>query len=55
MDPETCLRTIRDFVEGRDWKEGDPDAVTEFTDAVEALDQWLSKGGFLPDAWRAER
>lgn len=26
--------------------------VQSLADHFEALDQWLSKGGFLPDAWK---
>jgi hypothetical protein len=31
------------------------DAALEWTDLAEGLDQWLSKGGFLPRAWAAKR
>lgn len=26
--------------------------VERLAEAFEALDEWLSKGGFVPDAWR---
>lgn len=28
------------------------DALADLVDAFEAIDDWLSKGGFLPSAWR---
>lgn len=58
MDPNACLARIRAllplmFVEdGEDYRP-DQDTVTELAQHVEALDGWLSKGGFLPSAWRA--
>lgn len=28
-----------------------PDLAAELVDKIEGLDGWLTKGGFLPDAW----
>jgi hypothetical protein len=30
-------------------------SVTQMLDSFEALDQWLSRGGFLPNAWQVNR
>jgi hypothetical protein len=44
MDPNETLRLMRDAL-----AEGDLETVAEM---AEALDGWISTGGFLPDAWR---
>lgn len=57
MDPNETLRRLREKVrEARADAEvqgyvnlGDAVAVLEY---FAALDEWLSKGGFLPEAWR---
>lgn len=61
MDPNTNLTEIRselsDIAVCRDSTAGaDPGRVVEAAERVvdlfEALDEWLGKGGFLPDAWQ---
>lgn len=57
MDPNEALRRIRGVVQriGDDASARTLDAFSELeeiTDAAQALDEWLSKGGFLPDGWR---
>lgn len=57
MDPDTTLNLIRDSVAeyhlcNRDLNpEGCQDALLEIFNAIQDLDEWLSNGGFLPDAW----
>ena len=55
MDPNEALRRIREIVEKTYDKEMSSASVEEmFNDLVdhfEALDDWLIKGGFLPNAW----
>jgi hypothetical protein len=50
MDPNANLaeqrRIALSILEGDD---GDAERLAEL---VQALDEWLTKGGFLPDAWR---
>lgn len=55
MDPNKLLERIRQAIESyhangdefhRGWTHEE-----EFVEDVEALDEWLSKGGFTPDAW----
>ena len=65
MDPDEALKNAREALrlirdkeqEGyRDW--GGRHEAQEFVDladAFEALDGWLSKGGFLPKAWNKKR
>lgn len=56
MDPNTALENARvaagSVVSAIDGNGGDlttsADALAE---AFQALDQWLSSGGFLPEAW----
>jgi hypothetical protein len=47
MDPNETLKTIRFNILNGFYVE----AANEFRD----LDEWLSKGGFLPDDWKTER
>lgn len=52
MDPDAALGTIRMQVDAYPCRDFDVDALIE---AVDALDLWLSKGGFLPRAWNKNR
>jgi hypothetical protein len=59
MDPNAALTTIRDLInqiEGRSYRGNLDDHAARLTaqeliNAVDGLDQWLSRGGFLPAAW----
>jgi hypothetical protein len=56
MDPNQALADARAACE--QWahsERGDHDlvALAELVNAFEALDQWLSRGGFLPRDWRS--
>ncbi len=56
MDPNETLRQIREAIQAFDDNYGEPpseSAATAVLDLFEALDGWLSKGGFLPDDWQA--
>ena len=63
MDPNAALAKIRTIlIEGRSDESGDPASsplsparTEELLEAVADLDEWLSKGGFLPDAWQKEK
>ena len=51
MDPDEALRLLRVAVE-RVWADGDRSSLAEeVAERVEALDDWLSGGGFPPAAW----
>lgn len=57
MDPDECLAEIRTRLQQIQIYEGKgrrPPGFLheEITERVDALDQWLTKGGFLPAAWR---
>ena len=57
MDPNESLKRARAMLR-RYGETGDtadiPDVAT-LADAFEALDAWLSSGGFLPTAWERKR
>lgn len=56
MDPNAALAALRSLVtsyrNGGKWDEVDTDDLVE---RIGDLDEWLVKGGFLPDAWDTER
>lgn len=59
MDPNACLAEIRRLLDQlanlnvKDWEgENQTGKVYRLCELVEALDGWLSKGGFLPHEWR---
>ena len=56
MDPTEALKKIRAILaNGVDGCQVCGDAGRELADLVEGLDGWLSKGGFLPEAWNKGR
>jgi hypothetical protein len=51
MDPNATLDSIRELVAksvNKPLDEADSDTLAEL---VDALDSWLSRGGFLPTEW----
>jgi hypothetical protein len=59
MDPDAALATARSALAairaGEDSHgEHMTDAKDDLVDAFEALDGWISRGGFLPAAWKGE-
>lgn len=60
MDPNAVLKEIRKLIERASDLESFPrpdpaELLTELASAVEDLDEWLTKGGFLPSAWELNR
>lgn len=62
MDPDAALQAARDAlarIDALDAAEGDlityiedvNDAVGDALEHYRALDEWITKGGFLPKAW----
>ncbi|BCP36387.1 hypothetical protein MINTMi198_17570 [Mycobacterium intracellulare M.i.198] len=51
MDPNEALQDIRNGLANYFANGIDVD-LDHIFDRVEALDEWLSRGGFLPDAWQ---
>jgi hypothetical protein len=60
MDPNKTLREIRELdrkalrLERAD-KSLPPEDADRLMELVRALDEWLTKGGFLPTDWRKGR
>jgi hypothetical protein len=58
MDPNVALREIRVAIEKIRQMPLDAlrdGVVDDLIEHVEALDDWLSNGGFLPDGWADHR
>lgn len=51
MDPNETLRQIREITESND-PGFRSDMQSTLESLVDALDDWLSRGGFLPVAWQ---
>lgn len=55
MDPDEALYLIRRLTKEFDEVGEDDEAAayvgSELVDAVSGLDEWLSRGGFLPEDW----
>lgn len=53
MDPDKALQDARiasrSLREDETWARSDAEALA---DAFDALDEWLTGGGFLPQGWR---
>lgn len=52
MDPDVVLLQLRSAA--REYDPNSPDAAADaqvVVDGFMALDEWLTKGGFLPKAW----
>ncbi|MFI6867593.1 hypothetical protein [Nocardia sp. NPDC050406] len=64
MDPNTALTRIRELIIEADALSASlchddsevHSILYDLTEAVEGLDRWISRGGFLPECWtrRAE-
>lgn len=61
MDPNAALKEIRELVENlqdcplaRQGIGATLDDMDSLVALVDSLDQWLSKAGFLPDAWQVK-
>lgn len=52
MDPNATLTEIRAIVAEHNGREFmSDDTADRLTELVESLDEWLSRGGFLPSDW----
>jgi hypothetical protein len=55
MDPDTTLAILRkgcEMVSRMEEDDVDP-VLADMVEAFESLDEWLSKGGFVPRDWSA--
>ena len=58
MDPNETLaqiRALRNKMEGGLYPPAMLEAATELHSLVGALDDWLSSGGFPPEAWQRDK
>lgn len=56
MDPNATLKRIREFIESvTDGETPDPHEWYDFIDLVEGLDDWMSRGAFMPEDWSKSR
>ncbi|WP_034088317.1 hypothetical protein [Streptacidiphilus albus] len=60
MDPDTILRALRQLIARIDEIGREPEAdwsgvATEALEGIEALDDWLTRGGHPPTAWTTQR
>lgn len=62
MDPNKTLGKLRALMnkynvvreDGND-QEATLEVADELVEAIESLDSWLSRGGYLPSGWSAKR
>lgn len=62
MDPDVSLKAIRILVPrmlaayaSTESNGIDQDDAATLAESIEALDEWLSKGGFLPKPWKGAK
>lgn len=52
MDPDKLLEELRELVQSvKDYDTCNDSQVDELVEKVEAMDTWLSNGGFFPRKW----
>jgi hypothetical protein len=54
MDPNEALRRAREAAALIDWSNS-PGPEQNLLEAFRALDEWITAGGLLPDAWAKRR
>ncbi len=52
MDVNATLEQIRSILKARKTKSLDDFDMAMLADLIEELDQWCSRSGFIPDAWK---
>jgi hypothetical protein len=55
MDPNANLAELRRIVERHANSEASEGDYSRALDLVEALDDWIARGGFLPSDWQAQQ
>ena len=59
MDPDEALKRLRELTQNvlrlAELGEDNAELGVELAEQVEALDEWISKGGFLPKAWQPNK
>lgn len=52
MDPNKLLETMLCAAQQVLNGDADEDTAEKLAEAVESLNDWIRRGGFLPDAWK---
>lgn len=52
MDPNAALKQLRELADIDAYHNMTAIEGQEFIELFKALDDWISKGGFLPEAWK---
>jgi hypothetical protein len=52
MDPNATLRQLRELVKEFNKQHDFEHPQRELVDTIVDLDEWLTRGGFLPDSWK---
>jgi hypothetical protein len=55
MDPNEALAQLRDLLKVIDHDADATQVLADFAVTFDGLDTWLSRGGFLPTAWKDAR
>ena len=60
MDPNATLAELRRLIREYQYRSDmllriDDEHADPIIERIGALDEWLTKGGFLPDAWKTNR
>jgi hypothetical protein len=55
MDPDVTLTRMLELAGGIERGDLWPDEAAELAELIQALDQWIRRGGFLPAPWQASR
>ena len=51
MDPTANLKELRELYKSVLKDGSDNDTLNRMAELIEALDQWITNGGFLPNQW----
>lgn len=51
MDPDITLANIRRLTKLTHERDLEPSEADDLAELIEALDDWIARGGFLPRAW----
>lgn len=55
MDPDATLAQIRELITQQQTDDLNDTDTANLVELIDSLDEWLTKGGFLPTEWNALR
>jgi len=53
MDPNETLKVLREMVARVFADDNADDNATELAETFDNLDNWITRGGFLPEGWQS--